>query len=51
MKEAGGHILRGGAFEAQNPIPYSFQGLEEEGLQRFLAAAWDEFGLPVVTEV
>ena len=49
VKEAGGHILRGGAFKPRTS-PYSFQGLEEEGL-KILAAARDEFGLPVVTEV
>jgi len=49
VKEAGGHILRGGAFKPRSS-PYSFQGLEEEGLA-MLATASQETGLPVVTEV
>ena len=49
VKEAGGHVLRGGAFKPRTS-PYSFQGLGEEGL-RLLAQARDETGLPVVTEV
>lgn len=47
--EAGAHMLRGGAFKPRTS-PYSFQGLEEEGL-RLLAEARDETGLPIVTEV
>lgn len=49
VKEAGCHMLRGGAFKPRTS-PYSFQGLEEEGL-KLLARARTEFGLPVVTEV
>jgi len=49
VKEAGAQILRGGAFKPRTS-PYSFQGLEEEGL-RFLAEAREATGLPVVTEV
>lgn len=49
VKEAGGHILRGGAFKPRTS-PYAFQGLEEEGL-KMLARAREETGLPVVTEV
>ena len=49
VKEAGGHILRGGAFKPRT-LPYSFQGLGEEGL-KILAEARDETGLPVITEV
>ena len=49
VKEAGGHMLRGGAFKPRTS-PYSFRGLEEEGL-RLLAMARDETGLPVCTEV
>ncbi len=41
--------LRGGAFKPRTS-PYSFQGLKEEGL-KILAAARDETGLAVVTEV
>jgi len=49
VKAAGGHMLRGGAYKPRTS-PYSFQGLEDEGL-RYLAAASKETGLPVVTEV
>ncbi len=49
VKKNGAHILRGGAFKPRTS-PYSFQGLEEDGL-RILAAARRETGLPVVTEI
>ena len=49
VKEAGADILRGGAYKPRTS-PYSFQGLEDEGL-RYLAAASKETGLPVVTEI
>ncbi len=49
VKEAGAHMIRGGAFKPRT-LPYSFQGLEEEGL-KILAEARDVTGLPVVTEV
>ncbi|HWI40315.1 MAG TPA: 3-deoxy-7-phosphoheptulonate synthase [Verrucomicrobiae bacterium] len=49
VKEAGACVLRGGAFKPRTS-PYSFQGLEEEGL-KLLAKARTETGLPVVTEV
>ena len=49
VKEAGAHMLRGGAFKPRTS-PYSFQGLGEEGLQ-YLAEAREATGLPVVTEV
>jgi 3-deoxy-7-phosphoheptulonate synthase len=49
VKAAGATALRGGAFKPRTS-PYSFQGLKEEGL-RLLAAARDETGLAVVTEV
>ncbi|HSH04803.1 MAG TPA: 3-deoxy-7-phosphoheptulonate synthase [Anaerolineae bacterium] len=48
-KEAGAHILRGGAFKPRSS-PYSFQGLGEEGLQ-YLAEAREETGMPIITEV
>ena len=48
-KEAGAHVLRGGAFKPRSS-PYSFQGLGEEGLQ-YLAAAREETGMPIITEV
>jgi 3-deoxy-7-phosphoheptulonate synthase len=49
VKEAGARVLRGGAFKPRTS-PYSFQGLEEEGL-KLLAKARAETGLPIVTEV
>jgi 3-deoxy-7-phosphoheptulonate synthase len=49
VKAAGATVLRGGAFKPRTS-PYSFQGLEEEGL-KLLAKARDITGLPVVTEV
>lgn len=49
VKKGGAHILRGGAFKPRTS-PYSFQGLEEEGL-KLLAKARDTTGLPIVTEV
>jgi len=49
VKEAGAHLLRGGAFKPRTS-PYSFQGLGIKGLQ-ILAKAREVFGLPVVTEV
>jgi 3-deoxy-7-phosphoheptulonate synthase len=49
IKEAGAHILRGGAFKPRTS-PYDFQGLGEEGL-KYLALASKETGLPIVTEV
>jgi 3-deoxy-7-phosphoheptulonate synthase len=49
VKEAGGHLLRGGAFKPRTS-PYSFQGLGEEGLE-YLAQAREATGLAVVTEV
>ena len=45
----GARILRGGAFKPRTS-PYSFQGLETEGL-KLLARAREVTGLPVVTEV
>ena len=49
VKEAGAHLLRGGAFKPRTS-PYSFQGLGEEGLH-YLAEAREETGLSIVTEV
>lgn len=49
VKSAGAVLLRGGAFKPRTS-PYSFQGLEEEGLKH-LAEARQKTGLPVVTEV
>jgi 3-deoxy-7-phosphoheptulonate synthase len=49
VKEAGGHILRGGAFKPRSS-PHAFRGLVEEGL-RILAEAGAAYGLPTVSEV
>lgn len=49
IKDMGVDILRGGAYKPRTS-PYSFAGLEEEGL-KILAEARDLTGLPVVTEV
>ncbi|MDD3652667.1 MAG: 3-deoxy-7-phosphoheptulonate synthase [Desulfotomaculaceae bacterium] len=49
VRRAGAVILRGGAFKPRTS-PYSFQGLEEEGL-KLLAEASVETGLVTVTEV
>ncbi len=48
VRESGASMLRGGAFKPRT-LPYSFQGLGEEGL-RLLSEAREETGLPVVTE-
>lgn len=49
VKAAGAGFLRGGAYKPRTS-PYSFQGLEEQGL-KFLAEARDLTGLKIVTEV
>jgi len=49
VKEAGGKILRGGAYKPRTS-PYSFQGLGAKGLE-LLVEASEVTGLPVVTEV
>lgn len=49
VKEAGAHILRGGAFKPRTS-PYSFPGLGEEGLQ-YLKEASELTGMPIITEV
>lgn len=49
VKEAGAHVLRGGAFKPRTS-PYSFQGLGVEGL-KMLREAGDATGLPVISEV
>ena len=49
VKKAGAQFLRGGAYKPRTS-PYSFQGLEEQGL-KFLAEARERTGLRVVTEV
>ena len=49
VAEAGGKVIRGGAFKPRSS-PYSFQGLGEEGLQMMREAA-DACGLLVISEV
>ena len=49
VKMAGAKVMRGGAFKPRSS-PYSFRGLGEDGL-KMLAAARDETGLPIITEV
>jgi len=49
VRAAGAQVLRGGAFKPRTS-PYSFQGLEEEGL-KLLARVREKTGLPFVTEV
>ena len=48
-KKGGADILRGGAYKPRTS-PYSFQGMEEEGL-KLLKKAREKTGLPVITEV
>lgn len=49
VKKAGATILRGGAYKPRTS-PYSFQGLEEEGL-KYMKTASDETGLAAICEV
>ena len=49
VKASGANFLRGGAFKPRTS-PYSFQGLELEGLE-LLKIAKQETGLPIVTEL
>ena len=49
VKRAGAAALRGGAFKPRTS-PYSFQGLEDKGLE-LLREAGDRAGLPIVTEI
>ncbi len=49
VKAAGATILRGGAFKPRTS-PYSFQGMEEDGL-KLLRNVSNETGMPIVTEV
>jgi len=49
VQASGATLLRGGAFKPRTS-PYSFMGLQEEGL-RLLLRAKKETGLPVVTEI
>lgn len=49
VKESGASLLRGGAFKPRTS-PFSFQGLEKDGLE-LLARAREQFGIPIITEV
>lgn len=49
VKEAGAHILRGGAYKPRTSV-HSFQGLGVKGLEH-LKAVGKDLGLPTVTEV
>ena len=49
VKASGAKFLRGGAYKPRTS-PYSFQGLEEEGLA-LLKLAKEVTGLPIVTEI
>eukprot|EP01047_Picozoa_sp_COSAG01_P000399 COSAG01_NODE_7_length_54400_cov_1218.054935_23_plen_346_part_00 len=49
IKQAGASLLRGGAYKPRTS-PYSFQGLEEEGL-KLLAKSKEETDLGIVTEL
>ena len=49
VKSSGANFLRGGAYKPRTS-PYSFQGMEEDGL-KLLASAKEFSGLTIVTEV
>lgn len=49
IKNSGASLMRGGAFKPRTS-PYSFQGLEEEGLELLYVVA-AQVGLPVVSEI
>lgn len=49
VKDCGSTILRGGAFKPRTS-PYSFQGLQEEGL-KIMKSVGEEFGLVTISEV
>jgi 3-deoxy-7-phosphoheptulonate synthase len=49
LKDQGVDVLRGGAYKPRTS-PYSFQGMETEGLD-LLARAREETGLAIITEV
>ncbi len=49
VRDAGAHILRGGAFKPRSS-PYAFQGLGVEGL-KLLAEVGTELSMPVITEL
>lgn len=49
IRKEGAHIIRGGAYKPRTS-PYSFQGMQEEGL-KLLKKAKEATGMPIVTEV
>ena len=49
VKEAGAHILRGGAFKPRTSV-HSFQGLGVEGLKH-LQSVGKDLGMPTITEI
>ncbi|MFC1926858.1 3-deoxy-7-phosphoheptulonate synthase [Chloroflexota bacterium] len=49
VKKSGASIVRGGAFKPRTS-PFSFQGLEEEGVE-ILSRVRADAGIPVITEV
>jgi 3-deoxy-7-phosphoheptulonate synthase len=49
VKEAGASVLRGGAFKPRTS-PFSFQGLEEKGLE-MMDRVKQKYDMPVITEV
>ncbi len=49
VKRLGAMMVRGGAFKPRTS-PFSFQGMEEEGL-KLLAKVKRELGIPVITEI
>lgn len=49
VKSSGAHMLRGGVYKPRTS-PYSFQGLQDEGLP-LLSLIRGKIGIPVVTEV
>ncbi len=49
VKEAGGRLLRGGAYKPRTS-PYAFQGMGTQGLV-CMAKAKEEYGLPIVSEL
>ena len=49
VKAAGATLFRGGAYKPRTS-PYSFQGLETEGI-RIMCEAREKYGMPIVTEI
>ena len=49
VKKSGATFLRGGAYKPRTS-PYSFQGMQEDGL-KLLGMAKEKTGLPIVTEL